>query len=539
MELTGKQFIGNRDQAEGEATFKAFSPQDGILLDPEFHEATESEVDQVAKLAEDAFKIYRDIQPPQRAEFLEAIAEEILALDHALLMRAENETSLPFGRLQGERGRTVNQLRLFAELIREGSWVDARIDTALPAREPIPKPDIRSMLRPLGPVAVFGASNFPLAFSVAGGDTASALASGCPVVVKGHPAHPGTSELTARAILKAAERTAMPNGVFSMLQGQGHEVGAQLVRHPLIQAVAFTGSFRGGKALYDIANRREIPIPVFAEMGSTNPVFILPEALEQQSDKIAAGLASSITLGVGQFCTNPGLTFSMHTDHLDSFKEALTDQISTSQVGTMLTEGIQRQYKSATAELAEDPVVTEMSKGAEGEGALAVAATLFQVDAGNFLQRPEWSHEIFGPASILVTATEKDQLLQVARGLDGHLTATLHGTTGDLKEFGDLINILERKVGRLIINGYPTGVEVCPAMVHGGPYPATTAPHTTSVGTRAIRRFVRPVCFQDFPQFLLPEEIQDNNPQGIYRLVDGAFSKEKVKQDTNTAPSLN
>ena len=309
MELLGAQYIGKTSSTAGDQTFNGIDPRTGDILEPSFYEATEDEVNQAVKLAEKAFQTYAKLPSSQRADFLDAIAEEIGALGHALMQRAESETSLPFPRLQGECGRTMNQLKLFAQVLREGSWVDARIDTALPERAPIPRPDLRHMLIPLGPVTVFGASNFPLAFSVAGGDTASALAAGCPVVVKGHPAHPGTSEMVARAILTAAEKTGMPDGVFSMVQGQSHEVGSWLVKHPLIQAVGFTGSFRGGKALFDIANRREVPIPVFAEMGSTNPVFILPEALKTRGEAKAAGLAGSVTLGVGQFCTNPGLSF--------------------------------------------------------------------------------------------------------------------------------------------------------------------------------------------------------------------------------------
>lgn len=528
MELLGTQFIGSSTSAIGKHIFQARDPKTNSPLPGEFHEAVEGEVHQAATHAEAAFKVYSRLPAEQRASFLEAIAEEILALDHSLIIRAESETSLPFARLQGERGRTVNQLKLFAQVIREGSWVDARIDTALPAREPLPRPDIRQMLKPLGPVAIFGASNFPLAFSVAGGDTASALASGCTVVVKGHPAHPGTSELTARAILSAAEKTGMPDGVFSLLQGQTHEVGSWLVKHPLIKAVGFTGSFKGGKALYDTANRREIPIPVFAEMGSTNPVFVLPGALASQGETIAQGLAASITLGVGQFCTNPGLTFIPEVSGAVEFQRELARCINEITAGNMLTETIKETYNSQTKELAEDPAVEALASGFQGEGQLSVQARIFKVKYPDFKSRPEWGHEIFGPSSILVDIPSKEELLQAASSMEGHLTATVYGTDEDFDQYRELFQILERKVGRVVVNGFPTGVEVCHAMVHGGPYPATTAPQTTSVGTNAIKRFVRPVCFQNYPPQRLPEALMDSNPLEIFRLINGNWTREAV-----------
>ena len=528
MELLGAQYIGKTSSTAGDQTFNGIDPRTGDILEPSFYEATEDEVNQAVELAEKAFQTYPKLPSSHRADFLEAIAEEIGALGHALMQRAESETSLPFPRLQGECGRTMNQLKLFAQVLREGSWVDARIDTALPDRAPLPRPDLRHMLIPLGPVAVFGASNFPLAFSVAGGDTASALAAGCPVVVKGHPAHPGTSEMVARAILTAAEKTGMPDGVFSMVHGQSHEVGSWLVRHPLIQAVGFTGSFRGGKALFDIANRREVPIPVFAEMGSTNPVFILPEALKTRGEAIAAGLAGSLTLGVGQFCTNPGLSFLPQGGEQVAFGKVLADKINELSMGPMLTEGIKAAYVQGTGELVGDPAVETLAKGSNSEEANAVNPMVFAVEFESFRQRPEWSHEIFGPSSLMVRTEGKEDLLEAAANLEGHLTATVHGTEADLMEYQDLISILERKVGRVVINGYPTGVEVCHAMTHGGPYPATTAPQSTSVGTNAIKRFVRPICFQDYPQGLLPAELKDDNEQGILRLVNGEYSRESI-----------
>jgi NADP-dependent aldehyde dehydrogenase len=526
MELTGAQYIGQRSSSLGKETFHGIDPRTGNDLGAVFHEATEDEVNQAAELAEEAFLIYRNKPASKRAEFLEAIAEEISELGHQLMQQAESETSLPFPRLKGECGRTMNQLRLFAEVLRDGSWVDARIDTALPDREPIPRPDLRHMLVPLGPVAVFGASNFPLAFSVAGGDTASALAAGCPVVVKGHPAHPGTSEMVAKAILAAAEKTGMPDGIFSLVQGQSHEVGSWLVKHPMIQAVGFTGSFKGGKALFDAANRREVPIPVFAEMGSTNPVFILPEALKSKGGDIARGLAGSITLGVGQFCTNPGLTFLEETGDQTNFGETLVEKISELEMGPMLTSGIKGAYEEGTSELTDDPAIDRIAVSGHSQETNAVNAQVFAVGFEDFRQRPEWSHEIFGPSSLLVKGQGKQDLIEAAKDLEGHLTATVHGTEADLEAYQELVRLLERKVGRVVINGYPTGVEVCHAMVHGGPYPATTASQSTSVGTNAIKRFARPLCFQDYPQSLLPLALKDENALGIMRMINGELTRE-------------
>ncbi len=529
MELSGTQYIGATPKASGKEMFHAVDPRSGKSLITAFHEALEEEVNEAVLLAEKAFKVYSKISIGGRARFLEAIAEEIESLGHSLLQQAESETSLPFPRLQGECGRTMNQLKLFAKVIQECSWVDARIETALPDRKPLPRSDIRHMLVPLGPVAVFGASNFPLAFSVAGGDTASALAAGCPVVVKGHPAHPGTSEMVARAILTAAEKTGMPDGVFSLVHGQSHQVGSWLVKHPLIQAVGFTGSFKGGKALFDIANRREVPIPVFAEMSSTNPVFILPGALKTRGEAIAGGLAGSITLGVGQFCTNPGLTFMQESGEQLEFSESMAEKINEQTMDPMLTTGIKASYELGTGELVENPMIKRIAVGKIGEEANSVSAQVFVAKFENFRQHPEWSHEIFGPSSILVKGNGKQDLLEAATNLEGHLTATVHGTEEDLQEYQELIQILERKVGRVVINGYPTGVEVCHAMVHGGPYPATTASQSTSVGTNAIKRFARPLCYQDYPQGLLPIELKDENERGIMRLFNGKFTTEPVE----------
>ncbi|HUF10328.1 MAG TPA: aldehyde dehydrogenase (NADP(+)) [Rhodothermales bacterium] len=505
-------------------TFTAVNPATGAALEPEYTNASEQEVDQAARAADSAFASYRKTSGRRKAEFLERIGEGIVALGDTLIERCGLETGLPAARLTGERGRTVNQLRLFAEVLIEGSWVEARIDPALPDRTPIPRPDLRRMLIPLGPVAVFGASNFPLAFSVAGGDAASALAAGCPVVVKAHPAHPGTSDLIAGAIARAARETGMPDGVFSMVHGASVEVGQNLVGHPLIKAVGFTGSFRGGKALFDTANAREEPIPVFAEMGSVNPVFILPGALGEHGADIAEALAGSVTLGVGQFCTNPGLVVVSRSDASADFVTGFGQNVAASSPGTMLTEAIAGAYKSGVDHLATTQGVEVIARGqVEGDGPTVGAPCLLETTADALLTNPDLAEEVFGPSTLVVSCRSQGELLEVARTLRGHLTATIHGTDEDLADNVELIDVLEQKVGRLIFNGFPTGVEVGHAMQHGGPYPATTAPESTSVGTAAIRRFVRPICYQNFPSEMLPDELKDGNPLGIWRMVDGKW----------------
>lgn len=523
--ITGNHLIGNQKTATNTATFAAINPATGTPLSVIFHEASELEVAQAVTLAERAFPIYKQKTPEEIANFLEKIAEEIFNLGDTLIERAMQETALPQGRLQGERGRTTNQLKLFASVVREGSWVDARIDNALPNRQPAPKADIRQMQRPLGPVGIFGASNFPLAFSVAGGDTASALAAGCTVVVKGHPAHPGTSELIGQAIITAANKTGMPEGVFSMIQGRTNAVGGHLVKHPLIQAIGFTGSYRGGKALFDIANQRPIPIPVYAEMGSINPVFILPNAMKERGEAIATGLASSITLGVGQFCTNPGVIFLPNATATTNFQATLASAINNGTAGIMLTSGIKSAYSQGATNLKNAAGIESIATGNIADSPNAVAATIFNTNFDKFSQEASWSEEVFGPSSLLVHTENKAQLLQAAKDLSGHLTATIHGTPEDFADYSELFDILERKVGRLLLNGFPTGVEVCHSMVHGGPFPATTAPQTTSVGTNAIKRFARPVCYQNFPASHLPSALQDENPLNIWRLVDGEMMK--------------
>jgi alpha-ketoglutaric semialdehyde dehydrogenase len=520
MNLTGKNIIGNDLSQMGEATFYGENPATGKKIEPAFYEASPGEINDAVEKASKAFQQYRNKTGHEKADFLEAIAEEILAIEE-LITRACEESGLPEARITGERGRTVGQLRLFAQLLREGSWVDARIDKADPERKPLAKADIRSMQKALGPVSVFGASNFPLAFSVAGGDTVSALAAGCPVVFKAHPAHPGTSELVGLAIQKAVQKTGMPDGTFSMVNGRSIEVGMALVRHPFIKAIGFTGSYLGGKALFDEANKRAEPIPVYAEMGSTNPVFILPGILKKSREKIAQDVAASVTLGVGQFCTNPGLVFTEKSEDENLFRTDLSKQVNGISAGVMLTEGIMQNYKKGIEKLTTvKGVNTLASGGTEGEGVRGTPY-LLHANAALFLEKHELEEEVFGPSTLAVTADNKQQLLQAARKLGGHLTATILGTEDDLQEYSELINILEQKVGRLLLNQYPTGVEVCHSMVHGGPFPATTDSRTTSVGTLAIHRFTRPVCYQNFPQNLLPAELKDDNPLGIWRLVDG------------------
>jgi NADP-dependent aldehyde dehydrogenase len=528
MELRGKNFIGSERSAENTLAFHAINPVTQQELEPAFHAATGKEIDAALECAARAFEEYR-AQPPERiAVFLARIAEEILNLGDALIQRANEETALPEQRLTGERARTVNQLKMFAELVREGSWVEACIDRAAPERKPLPKPDLRRMLIPIGPVVVFSASNFPLAFSVAGGDTASALAAGNPVVVKAHRAHPGTSELVATAIQKSVEATEMPAGVFSMIYGTSHDVGLRLVRHPAARAVGFTGSFQAGRALFDAAAARPEPIPVYAEMGSTNPVFILPEALKQRSDAIAEGLVQSVTLGVGQFCTNPGLVFGLRGEGLKAFMSEAGQLATRAAPGTMLYAGICDRFQEGARHMSGVAGVTVIGQSPGSANRGQAGAIVFATDANTFLSHEALKEELFGPSTLIVSCASAGELEQIARTMAGQLTATIHGTEEDLVHHAKLISILQQKVGRLVFNGFPTGVEVCPSMHHGGPYPATTDVHFTSVGTAAIKRFVRPICFQSFPDTALPPELRNKNSRNIWRLIDGQLTKDDV-----------
>ncbi|WP_437779027.1 aldehyde dehydrogenase (NADP(+)) [Sorangium sp. So ce1097] len=481
-----------------------------------YRDATADEIDAAARAAAAAAQAFAGLAPEVRARFLETAADEIMALGDPLIQTAHRETGLPVARLEGERGRTTGQLRLFAAVVREGSWVDARIDPALPDRKPLPRPDVRRMLRPIGPVAVFGASNFPLAFSVAGGDTASALAAGNPVVVKAHPAHPGTSDLVASALRSAVQKAGLPAGVFGMVHGASPEVSLALVRHEAIQAVGFTGSTRAGRALFDAAAARPRPIPVFAEMSSINPLVVLPGALRERRDAIAEGLASSCTLGVGQFCTKPGLVLGLASPEWDAFARSVADRARAIAPGVMLHAGIQQSFDRAVREL----------KGVEW--LTDAGARVARVSAADFARQPHLAHEIFGPYTLLVAASDRGELLQLLGALEGQLTATLHGTDDDLAAAQDLVDVLGRVAGRLVFNGYPTGVEVSHAIHHGGPYPASSDARFTSVGSAAIFRFARPVCYQACPPALLPRELRDENPLGISRLVDGRPTRDPI-----------
>ena len=505
--LSGKHLIDGQWQGEG-ATFQATNPATGAALPDTFCEADAATVDAAARAAEAAFADYAARDDAARGAFLRAIGEAIEARGEAITDIARQETGLPEARLNMERGRTVGQLRMFAELIESGGHRGVCMDPALPERQPLPRPDIRLMKRALGPVGVFGASNFPLAFSVAGGDTASALAAGCPVVVKGHPAHPGTGELVAGAILEAIQSCGMPAGVFALVQGSSHAVGQALVQHPLIQAVGFTGSQRAGRALYDLACARPQPIPLFAEMGSINPVFVLPRALVSRGESIASQWIASLTLGAGQFCTNPGVLFSLEGATLDDFLEAVSAAVGGASPQTMLTPGIAGAYHNAVSAHRGREGVLLRAGGDASEGCNGLPA-VFEVAARAWLADPTLHEEVFGPAAFVVRCEDHAQLLETARQLEGQLTTTLQLEESDHELAGQLLPILERKAGRLLCNGYPTGVEVCGAMMHGGPYPASTDPRFTSVGTLAIERFLRPVAYQNFPAELLAAPLRD------------------------------
>lgn len=483
----------------GEKTFRS-EPAHGAAHD--FGVGTPALVDRACQAAEEAFRSYGYSSRTDRAAFLEAIAEEIDARGDAVTQIGTSETGLPEGRLVGERGRTVGQLRLFASHIRDGAYLDLRHVTALPDRQPAPRPDLRMVQRPIGPVAVFGASNFPLAFSTAGGDTAAALAAGCPVVVKGHSAHPGTGEIIAEAIHAAIKRCDIHPGVFSLIQGGRRDVGTALVQHPLINAVGFTGSLAGGRALFDLCAARPNPIPFFGELGSVNPVFLFPSVLADKAENIAEAWAGSLTMGAGQFCTNPGIVVVQAGSDADRFLFAATKALEASPAQTMLTDGIAEAFQSGKDQIASMDGVTQMvSSASEGRTA---AAQLLTVKGSDFLANPALAEEVFGPLGLVVLADSADDMLAIAKNLKGQLTVTAHFADADHDLLAKLVPIIERKAGRLVGNGFPTGVEVADAMVHGGPYPASTNFGATSVGTLSIRRFLRPVCYQDLPETLVP-----------------------------------
>lgn len=506
--ITGKNIVACQPSATGIERFRAFNPASGQTLGPDFFTATDAEVNHACEAARSAGRLWAKESAERRALLLEAIASEIEALGDDLITRSNQETALPVVRLQGERGRTCAQLRMFANHVREGSWLRASIDRAQPERTPLPKPDLRRMCLPLGPVAVFGASNFPLAFSVAGGDTASALAAGCPVVVKAHEAHPGTSDLVGQAIAAAIRAVGAPEGLFSLLYG-GPDVGRALVNHPAICAVGFTGSHRAGRALFDLAAARPRPIPVFAEMGSVNPIFALPGALAATGESLAQQYAASLTMGVGQFCTNPGVFVALKGADLESFLKHLKGNLESVGEGVMLTEGMCRNYRSATDKTAHRAGIETVFRPTGGKD--TVLPTVFSTGAPLFLSEPSLREEVFGPAAMVVACDWMEEVHQVAEALEGQLTATILMSAEDTEEARSLLPILTSIAGRVIVNGFPTGVEVCPSMQHGGPYPATTDPRFTSVGTAAIDRFLRPVCFQSVPEDLLPTELRDGS----------------------------
>ena len=522
-----ENIIGQKKSALGAQTAIAYNPKTNSELEGKFSVATPEEVNEAVLLAKSAWVAYKNVGGIRRAEFLEAIAEEIEGLGDALVARVMAESGLPEGRVKGERGRTCNQIRLFAKLLREGSWVQAVIDPGDPERSPMPKADIRKMESAIGPIVVFTASNFPLAFSTAGGDTASALAAGCPVIVKAHESHLGTNAWVSQAIQSAAVKTGMPDGVFSSLVGSGYSLGEQLVKHPEVKGVAFTGSHRGGNALFKIANEREEPIPVFAEMGSTNPVFLTPEYIDQNKESLAKGIAGSVNLGAGQFCTNPGILVTMENSQTNNFVNQLVDAFSELSSSTMLNVSIRNNYLSARKGAKfTNGVSTEFESLPDDNNSAPPA--IYSTTSSNFLKESQLHNEIFGPTTILIKCEKVDDMIDVANQIKGQLTGSIFVEPNSQHKYKELVDTLQEKVGRIIYNGFPTGVEVGYAMQHGGPYPATTDSRYTSVGTDAIYRFVRPIAFQDCPQEFLPDELKNENPMGIYRKVNGEMTKNKI-----------
>ncbi|MDT0607352.1 aldehyde dehydrogenase (NADP(+)) [Croceitalea rosinachiae] len=527
--ITGKNYIGNSQSQLGDKRFTTHNPITNKENEWEFVEASENEVNKALELATHAYTLYQKISGKERAVFLNTIADEIEALGDSLIEVYTAETGLPEGRAKGERGRTIGQLRSFANLVAEGSWVNATIDTAVPDRQPIPKADLRKMMFSLGPVVVFGASNFPLAYSTAGGDTASALAAGCPVVVKSHPMHAGTGELVAKAIITAAQKTNMPNGVFSNLNSSGIEVGMQLVENPLTKAVGFTGSIKGGRALYDIASKRAEPIPVFAEMGSVNPVVLLPEALISKGEGWAKTYAGSITLGTGQFCTKPGLLFALESSELDDFIAVLSNEIIKIDPSCMLHPVIEANYSRNKEKMLRQPGLTITANYDEDVESNFARQAVVKVSGANFISNPELHQEVFGPFSMVISCSNMNEMENAIKSMDGQLTGTIISEKNEINNYEKLVDVLQNGVGRLIFNGVPTGVEVCPSMQHGGPYPASTDSRFTAVGIHAIDRWVRPVSFQNWPNRLLPDELKNENPLNIDRLLNGKSTKEAIE----------
>ena len=528
MNMNTRNIIGFTASEGTGKTLQGVNPVTNTMIDDEFFIASEEDVNNALVKADLAFATFKQTSAEERAVFLEKIADEMEALGDILVSRASLETGLPEARIIGERGRTTGQLRMFANYIREGSYVEASVDTAIPDRSPIAKPDLRKMMIPLGPVVVFGASNFPLAYSVAGGDTAAAFAAGCPVLVKAHPGHPGTSALVGGAISKAAKETGMPDGVFSLLFDAGFAVGRALVGHPSTKAVGFTGSLAGGRALFDIAAQRDSPIPVFAEMGSINPSILLPQALDVRAEQVAEAYAGSITLGAGQFCTNPGLILGIAGDGLDNFIKQLSTAIAKAQPATMLHSGISDAYRKKSQAISQQLGVEFIGKAEIDATQSEGLPTLAKAPGAEFLSNPNLHEEVFGPFSLIIECKDKAELAACCAKLSGQLTTTIIGEDEEFANYAELLSELQEKAGRVIFNGVPTGVEVCPSMVHGGPYPATTDSRFTAVGTQSIKRFLRPVSFQDAPEQVLPPALNNSNPLHIWRLLNGDLSKEHV-----------
>jgi NADP-dependent aldehyde dehydrogenase len=512
--------IGQSEVFGAAGDLQAFNPATAQALEPTFTAGEAEHVDRACTLAAEAFDSYRETTLAARAAFLRRIGQGLLDLGDILIDRAHEESGLPKARLTGERGRTIGQLEMFAKIVEDGRWIHATIDTAMPDRKPLPRVDLRLRRIALGPAAIFGASNFPLAFSVAGGDTASALAAGCPIVVKAHPAHPGTSELVGRVIQSAVAECGLHEGIFSLLTGAGNEIGQALVLHPAIKAVGFTGSRAGGLALMKAAANRPEPIPVYAEMSSVNPMFLLPAALAANTESIAKSFVDSMTLGVGQFCTNPGVVIAIGDAASERFTAAAAAEVSARAPGTMLTAGIHAAYEKGIARLTSAAQVKAIARAAKAEGSCLGAPVIFSVDAATILAKPELAEEVFGPSSVLVRCSSEREMLDVAAQIEGQLTASIFAVEADFALAQELVPLLEKKAGRIVFNGFPTGVEVGWAMVHGGPFPATSDSRTTSVGAGAIDRFLRPVSYQDMPAALLPASLQDGNPMHIPQTRD-------------------
>ena len=526
--ITGKNYIGKSLSSKGNRTFKTFNPKLNLENENIFYEANQQEIDMAVNLAAEAFNDFKKTSGIKKSKFLIAIAEEIENLGDDLLHVFCLESGLTKDRAKSERERTLWQLKMFANLIEKGSWVESTIDTTIQNRKPVAKPDLRKMMFPIGPVVVFGASNFPLAYSTAGGDTVSALASGCPVIVKSHPMHAGTGELVSVAIIKAVEKTGMPNGVFSNLNSSGIEVGVNLVKHPKIKAVGFTGSVTGGRALFDLANQRKEPIPVFAEMGSVNPVVLLPESVKNNFKKLANTYANSITLGSGQFCTNPGLIFGIKSNSLNKFIQELATEIVDIEPTCMLHPNIIGNYEKNKTKVKSQKGVSVKAEFKQGVGENYGRQVIMTVEGETFLKNTALHHEVFGPFSLVVQCENSTQLLKIINSLEGQLTGTIWAENNEAKKYKKMINALQNKVGRMIFNGVSTGVEVCNAMHHGGPYPASTDSRFTAVGIHSINRWVRPVSFQNWPNKLLPDELKDENPLEILRNVNGEYTTRSI-----------